>query len=314
MTPPAYRRRGAGTKLVQAIVDFAASANLPVYVTASPKGAALYRKFGFQEKSSFTLDISKVSPSTRTNLCMLLPAPQPDQSPSIPPHILLLDGLADHIEFQRISDAAFGPSEIFALAFGTGAAKEGTETLEQRAAKELKLLADAAKPENGANYGLVYHKAVDPLTGAVLGCAKWYLVRNPGVAHRPFGDGWPASANAELCDRHFGEFNRRRERAMAGRQYALMCVLVVDPKAQRRGVGGALLRAGLREVDRLGWKTWIDATAEGHGLYKKFGWVQVDEVTTDLKPYGGEGDETTICLVREPGAKEASVEKTAAAP
>ena len=94
---------------------------------------------------------------------------------------------------------------------------------------------------------------------------------------------------------------------MAGEKHVLCCVLVVKPGAQRRGVGGALLRAGLRVVDALdegkGWRCWIDATPQGAGLYRRLGWQEVHSVTTDLEKWGGVGSDVHLGMVREAHAR-----------
>jgi len=185
--------------------------------------------------------------------------------------------------------SAFGPSPIGALAFGGVKA-----TPHERAQKDL-----ARIQKNASSYML--HNAVDA-TGEVLGFAKWYIVRDPHAVHYPRGNPAEIGAglNEKLYDDVFGEMRRRREKIFRDKNedYAYMMVLVVDPKAQRRGVGSALLREGLREVDRLGLESFIDASPEGLELYKKFDWAEVTEVTVDLAAYGGEGMSTTVGLVR----------------
>ena len=310
MTPPAYRRRGAGSKIVKAVVEYAAKANLPLYLSASPKGAPLYRSFGFQEKGFFTIDMSKISPEPRVNLCMLIPAPYPEQPPSVPANILPLTSLEDLTEFWRVHDTACGGSGLIELAFGLSDSAK-VQPHEERARKDVEQLEASFKPENKDNHSYIYHKAEDQLTGQTLGCSKWYLLENPSIPHRPFGDGWPPGANTELLESSFGEINRFREKHMAGQKYALMCILVVVPEAQRKGIGTALLREGLKTVDKKGYRTWIDASPFGLGLYKRFGWKEVHSLTTDLKKHGGSGTETTVSLIREPGAKEDEVQKNA---
>lgn len=50
-THPDYRRRGAGSMLVRWGCELADRDGLVAYVDASPEGAALYRKFGFEDRT-----------------------------------------------------------------------------------------------------------------------------------------------------------------------------------------------------------------------------------------------------------------------
>lgn len=77
------------------------------------------------------------------------------------------------------------------------------------------------------------------------------------------------------------------------------------PEAQRRGVGSALLREGLREVDRRGWQAFIEASPAGVGLYRKFGWEEKLKMTVNFKDFGGDDVEyVSVGLIRPAGGKE----------
>jgi GNAT superfamily N-acetyltransferase len=303
VTPPRYRRRGAGSLLLKAIMDFGALTNLPIYLLASPYGLPLYKKAGFKEVSSFEVDVSQVTTEKYFHVGMVLPAPNPDQPPKLPSpvfpvvqdvEIKPITTLEDFNQMAQISDQAFGPNELFKIAFGG----VDHQTKEERGAKALE--ESKKHPEQR------YFKAVDTKTGNMIGSARWYFASDPEAEHHPYGPGFSPGTNIELAEKHFGECNRHRERRMKGKPHAVMCVLVVAPEAQRRGVGSKLLRHTLADIDELGWETWIDATPEGLELYKRFGWEVAEVVTTDLIPYGGTKSETTVCLIRPPGAKEAT--------
>ena len=287
--------------LTKFILEFATKLNLPIYLHASPKGVPLYRKYGFKELGSFELDISKVSNERRINLCMLLPAPHPDQPPRLPPQVPVeeilikpITTMEEHTAWQVVADRAFAPREIFALAFGPLDAFPPPE----RAKKELKTI-EESPPSSFRHY-----QAVDPVTGAMLGIGKWYYVLDTSIEHHPFGRGWSPGTNIELAEKHFGAGDRERLKVMGNKQHVYMATLTINPEAQRRGVGSKLLRQGLKEVDERGLEAWIESTPEGLGLYKRFGWEEVGSVTTDLRPYGGKDTETTYWLVRKPGAEE----------
>lgn len=72
-------------------------------------------------------------------------------------------------------------------------------------------------------------------------------------------------------------------------------VLATLPEYCGKGVGSALLQQGLSTGRGLGLNDyWIDASADGHDLYAKFGFVDTEPVILDVEKYGGVG---TICIM-----------------
>lgn len=76
--------------------------------------------------------------------------------------------------------------------------------------------------------------------------------------------------------------------------------LITDPEYQRRGLGARLLNVGLDLADAEGKKSYIEATSEGHPLYLKLGWRDVDRFDVDFNKYGGERPGTTWIMMRDP--------------
>ncbi len=84
-----------------------------------------------------------------------------------------------------------------------------------------------------------------------------------------------------------------------------MNIIGVRPEYQRLGLGAALLAPVLRQADQEGRKTYIEASAKGLGLYKKFGWKEVETLECDLTKCKGFEEKPvhkTVFMVREPGA------------
>lgn len=75
-------------------------------------------------------------------------------------------------------------------------------------------------------------------------------------------------------------------------------ILVTVPEFQGRGVGTLLLQEGLRMADQAGLPAWLEASAKGRRLYRKLGFNDVEDIVIDLSEYGGEGIETTVCMLR----------------
>ena len=202
-------------------------------------------------------------------------------------------------EMMEVSKQAFGPDPLMEFCFNRpnvpGRPKE------ERMTKHLERMAD---PQ------FVYHKAVDPEnpSGPILGVAVWYWVEDPhnSTQNIPWGDPSP-EVHLECYDASLGALRRWRLNYFRERNqpFVYMALLTVVPEAQRRGVGSALLREGLKEADRRGLPAFIEASPAGLGLYKKFGWEEMLKTTVNLKAYGGEDVEcVTVGLVRPAGAKE----------
>lgn len=98
-----------------------------------------------------------------------------------------------------------------------------------------------------------------------------------------------------------------------------MHILATHPSHHRHGLGSRLLAEGLRLADRDGARAYIEASRPGVMLYKRHGWVQIDEVSVDLEKHGlpGLGVYTEPCFMRQPrtaaGAAEGDAEVLAEA-
>jgi len=65
-----------------------------------------------------------------------------------------------------------------------------------------------------------------------------------------------------------------------------------------------LLKYVLDTVDEQRKRCYIEASAAGLALYKRFGWVEVDELVVDMEKHGCEGGVVRQkCLLREPVTK-----------
>ena len=59
---------------------------------------------------------------------------------------------------------------------------------------------------------------------------------------------------------------------------------------------------GVRLADSESLTIRLEATSHGIGLYRKFGFVELGQVTFDLTRWGGEGNYTVYLMSREPKA------------
>jgi len=69
--------------------------------------------------------------------------------------------------------------------------------------------------------------------------------------------------------------------------YADLGSIAVKLSAQARGVGSAMLHAGMQRADKEGLLIWLEATPAGHPVYEHFGWKTVDSVEIDLSDFAG---------------------------
>lgn len=202
-------------------------------------------------------------------------------------------------EMMEVFKNAFGPDPLIEFCFNRPNVPRKPK--EKNVAEHLERI---ASPQ------FVYHKAVDSKnpSGPILGVAAWYWVDNPqnSTQNIPWGDPSP-EVHLECYEASLGALRRWRLNYFHERNqpFIYMAILTVMPEVQRRGVGSALLREGLREADRRGLPAFIEASPSGLGLYKKFGWEEKLKTTVNLKDYGGEDVEcVTVGLVRPAGAKE----------
>ena len=76
--------------------------------------------------------------------------------------------------------------------------------------------------------------------------------------------------------------------------------LATLPQYQGKGCGSALLQWGLEKIDADGRRVFLEATPQGHSLYAKLGWKDVDEMVFDLNAYGFNGHvQKIICMMRD---------------
>ncbi|KAK2827851.1 hypothetical protein FQN49_007275 [Arthroderma sp. PD_2] len=78
-----------------------------------------------------------------------------------------------------------------------------------------------------------------------------------------------------------------RKRRMGGKPHILLYLLIVHPDYQRRGIGGAFIRDGVQQAEKLGVPAWLEASTAGFSVYKAHGFEVVEEFSLRLADYGG---------------------------
>ena len=80
---------------------------------------------------------------------------------------------------------------------------------------------------------------------------------------------------------------------------------MVHPEYQRKGVGTAILRYGLRDLDMCHQTVDVNANYLARHLYARFGWRSLGETEADLSEWCGEnvgfGMYKNEIMARDPG-------------
>jgi GNAT superfamily N-acetyltransferase len=137
------------------------------------------------------------------------------------------------------------------------------------------------------------YQAIDS-SGNMIGAAIFRLEPN-GISQEkldnpePNFTEWAPEQNADLW-KAFGFIMQKRYAEHVGTRPAVeVMMLLVDPSWQGKGVGGALLDIGVKEADRIGCLTYVDASDEGLRVYEKAGFKEVGRIGFDISVYGHTG-------------------------
>lgn len=78
--------------------------------------------------------------------------------------------------------------------------------------------------------------------------------------------------------------------------------LHTDPKHQKRGAGGMLVKWGVDKAKEMGLPAYLEASTAGKPLYEKHGFETIGECIFDLGKWGGEGT-SGVALMLHPGGQ-----------
>ncbi|KAI1461881.1 acyl-CoA N-acyltransferase [Annulohypoxylon moriforme] len=118
----------------------------------------------------------------------------------------------------------------------------------------------------------------------MIAFSKWFIHSEPPKPQplRDFGPG----ANAGACEALFGGTKTQRERFWGDMPHVYLAILHTDPKHQRRGAGGMLVKQVVDEARKLGLVACLQSSPAGHELYKKCGFHDINLLSTDLSKWG----------------------------
>ncbi|KAJ5548419.1 hypothetical protein N7513_005653 [Penicillium frequentans] len=207
----------------------------------------------------------------------ILPATEDDCHELAKTEATALDNVKNEPE-NVLWGITFGPPTEEGIAFRT---KNFIDTLQKESTKFWK----AVVPDEAS-----------PSGEKVVACALWCFYHQPEkIADWKDTTDWPSTANVEACNELIGELNMLKKRHMDDKCYGLLRVLCTLPEYRGCGIASALIRVGLDYGVQEGLKLfWLNGSADGQGLYRKFGFVDVEALVRDTAKYGGSGKTNVI--------------------
>ncbi|PIA96314.1 hypothetical protein CB0940_10610 [Cercospora beticola] len=137
-------------------------------------------------------------------------------------------------------------------------------------------------------------KVTDLTTGEIVAASNWRLslassnVQPRGIDEpMPWVDGELAAEAKEIME----PMNKTRIENNA-EPFIHLHILFTSPEHVRRGIGSMMMRWGCELADLLFIPAWIEASAEGNFLYKRFGFYDQQQLTH-------KGEVTGTCMRRD---------------
>ncbi|RYP76180.1 hypothetical protein DL771_002004 [Monosporascus sp. 5C6A] len=195
----------------------------------------------------------------------------------------------DALRAAEIEALAFAPSAFNSVLFPGPFPPDANEA---RAAELIQQLREDAT--------MRWLKVVDTdLEGEpMVSFAKWHVYpeKPPPARPRTFGPG----SNPQACEMLFGGIDKLRSRLMGERPYVYLKLLQTDPKHQGRGAGAMLVKWGVEEAKRLGLPAFLESSEEGHSLYQKCGFRDLELQSLDFSKWGATKKLNTWAMIYEP--------------
>lgn len=126
---------------------------------------------------------------------------------------------------------------------------------------------------------------------------------------------WAKGRSREVMDaamagsRPYGVYHRDTGAQVAfarvvtdGVTFAWLSDVVVDPALRGRGIGKLLISGVIADLEPLGLRRTLLATADATGLYEQFGWVQIDAEYSWMERPGTQAGTTAVTPATTPGA------------
>ncbi|KAL2137276.1 hypothetical protein VTI74DRAFT_5007 [Chaetomium olivicolor] len=130
--------------------------------------------------------------------------------------------------------------------------------------------------------------------GEVVAFAKWLLQREQRPEEEWKADDftatpetWGEGCDVDVVNAFIGEMTRKQRDHAKGEAALYLGILACSPARQRLGAGSALVAQGVELADRLGLPCRVEASPAGYGLYRKFGYEDVDVLDLNVTELWG---------------------------
>ncbi|KAF3401931.1 hypothetical protein F1880_009790 [Penicillium rolfsii] len=124
----------------------------------------------------------------------------------------------------------------------------------------------------------------------IVAFSLWHFYLEPKVIDDWKDIQWRPTANQEGANLFLRSAVAMRKKYMSGKVFGHLQVLATLPEYRGYGIGSALIKQGLEEGAKNGLTDfWLESSNDGHSLYEKFGFRDVEPIVIDLEKYGGEG-------------------------
>ncbi|OQS00422.1 hypothetical protein THRCLA_21686 [Thraustotheca clavata] len=129
-------------------------------------------------------------------------------------------------------------------------------------------------------------KAVDSSTNTILGWACWRMSANAstnGSIPEPEAKDFPRTplGIGKFTGAHMGYWQNTLVPTLLPSPHRILISITIDPRYQRSGVGGALLKWGLQ--DKL--PVWVHASEIGYPFFQSHGFEVKASLTLELKDW-----------------------------
>ncbi|KAK3626543.1 hypothetical protein LTR56_019713 [Elasticomyces elasticus] len=188
-------------------------------------------------------------------------------------------------ELAQLMISAYQDDEMYQTAFGR-AAERSSEDREQ----EERLFRQALFAGFVSSPNILLFKAVDPMTGRIIGYADWMVPTKSALVKKPedvnpnhcsTSTAWPAWINRQLLESGDALLNESRDRLLGERHREnvwKLCKVVVLPERRGEGVGRQLLGAGLEAIDGEGRDVFLHSTTVARKLFESSRFEVLEEV------------------------------------
>ncbi|KAJ5261270.1 hypothetical protein N7478_011865 [Penicillium angulare] len=106
---------------------------------------------------------------------------------------------------------------------------------------------------------------------------------------------WPLDVSPNACNEFTGAITEMRRKHMDETCYGFLEILGTLPEYRGYGIASALMKVGLDQAKKEGLNQfWIYASIDAEGLYRKYGFKEIDAVRRDITKYGGVGNSNII--------------------